>query len=364
MKKTDGFTLIELLVGILCATIITGAAMSLLLMGARTNHSLFDANTEQQTARIITTMVDSLASEGGITKVYVENEDDKSLLNYGDFDWAVFGESSTPILSYSYSDQTIYSNEDTVLMDGVISSSLTLSRNSLDGCLFGLSIQTDDGHYETSTYCRTFDIESEGIVLDKNNVKAEDSVANPDVTLSPEFMDDAANTSEARFEFLKVLCTQYGSRGQIMAPYRGTYFSEWYLVQNTGIGYTGNPGWNADTPQCACFLTWGLSQISEKVNSFPFEADVDRWKNYFVTLKTDGLEYEPSAGDIIFFDWADNGINRLEHIGAVFYVDETYVYTIEGNNSDSVELNRYRRDSDDIVGYGVLNWKTNNQLNP
>lgn len=80
-------------------------------------------------------------------------------------------------------------------------------------------------------------------------------------------------------------------------------------------------------------------------------------------------DYSPNAGDFVFFDWENRSsiwtenTSALDHVGAVFYADSTYVYTIEGNNSDRVELNRYSLSDPRIVAYGVLNWKTNDELN-
>ena len=150
MRKSDGFTLVELLVGILCAAIVTGAAMTLMLMGARTNRALLDANAEQTTARIITTMVDKLASEGSI----------KTVVTVGDHGWALLDEDGSTILSYS--DTTIYSTGNAVLMENVTESKVTLS---------------DEGTYKTSVFCRTADMGDRTIDGDK----LEETTPDPDV---------------------------------------------------------------------------------------------------------------------------------------------------------------------------------------
>ena len=49
----------------------------------------------------------------------------------------------------------------------------------------------------------------------------------------------------------------------------------------------------------------------------------------------------------------------LQILGAVLCVDENgYRYTIEGNSSGRVAVNRYPKNDPRIMGYGVLNWKT------
>lgn len=60
------------------------------------------------------------------------------------------------------------------------------------------------------------------------------------------------------------------------------------------------------------------------------------------------FDNNPQVGDQIFFGKA----GAEEHTGIVEAVDDTYVYTIEGNTSNMVARRKYRRDSDYIVGYG------------
>jgi hypothetical protein len=61
--------------------------------------------------------------------------------------------------------------------------------------------------------------------------------------------------------------------------------------------------------------------------------------------------YVPAPGDIIFFDWEGDG--KSDHTGIVEYAEGEYVYTIEGNSSDSCARCSYRLDSVKIFGYGV-----------
>lgn len=399
MRKSDGFTLVELLVGILCATLVTGAAMTLLLMGARSNRALFDTTTEQQTARIITTMVESLASEGSIKKVVVYDENRQTSALEPDapepktFDWALLDQDDNVILSYSYDNQTIYTNESSSLMEGVKSSTLTLSKNTLGGSLLGFTIQTEEGYYETSAYCRTLKIETEGNVLDKENVSAEVTLGGTSTTILPEDSSSLGSDnplSSGRFALLEVLCTQYGSTGQITPPYDGTYYSEWYLQNKYGKNYSSySEDWNKDTAWCACFISWGLGQISSEYLDYnfsghssdrPYFAAVDAgYRGFSGTLKHDDnlpdlgdwrdrKGYTPYPGDLIFFDWQNELVDTwskdsadIDHVGVVFYVDAGYVYTLEGNTNistsrGSVDLKRYDINDKNIIGYGVLDW--------
>ena len=61
--------------------------------------------------------------------------------------------------------------------------------------------------------------------------------------------------------------------------------------------------------------------------------------------------YVPAAGDIIFFDWGNNG--TIDHVGIVESVSGGTVNTIEGNSGDKVARRSYRIGSSNIYGYGV-----------
>ena len=167
MKKSDGFTLIELLVGIVCVALVTGAAMTFLLMGMRSNRALLDANSEQQTVRIITSMVESLASEGDIDLVYTGPacqiiENDYTAYDLG-LEWVILANGrDTPTLMYSSKEDTIFTSDShtslTALMTGVTSSSIAPVADAstpFGGSLITLTIGTKTATYEITTYCRT-----------------------------------------------------------------------------------------------------------------------------------------------------------------------------------------------------------------
>ena len=60
--------------------------------------------------------------------------------------------------------------------------------------------------------------------------------------------------------------------------------------------------------------------------------------------------YTPKPGDIIFFDWEQDGIT--DHVGIVESSDGSIVHTIEGNSGDAVRRNAYDIRSNVIFGYG------------
>jgi hypothetical protein len=61
--------------------------------------------------------------------------------------------------------------------------------------------------------------------------------------------------------------------------------------------------------------------------------------------------YVPAPGDIIFFDWEQDG--HSDHVGIVESVEGDVVHTVEGNTSNSVARRSYRLDSNSICGWGT-----------
>ena len=64
-------------------------------------------------------------------------------------------------------------------------------------------------------------------------------------------------------------------------------------------------------------------------------------------------DYVPNPGDIIFFDWASNGLDGdADHVGIVEKVENGRIYTIEGNSNDSVRQSNYPVGYLEIRGFG------------
>lgn len=61
--------------------------------------------------------------------------------------------------------------------------------------------------------------------------------------------------------------------------------------------------------------------------------------------------YEPKAGDIIFFDWGGDG--ATDHVGIVEKCENGTVYTVEGNSGDACKQRTYAVGSSSIYGYGI-----------
>ena len=67
--------------------------------------------------------------------------------------------------------------------------------------------------------------------------------------------------------------------------------------------------------------------------------------------------YTPMKGDVIFYDWEDNGVGdntgNSDHVGLVVSVSGTTIKVIEGNISDSVGYRIIKVNGQYIRGYGI-----------
>lgn len=134
-------------------------------------------------------------------------------------------------------------------------------------------------------------------------------------------------------ELVNIASSQIGNQG-------GTPYWSWY-------GYKERVEW------CACFVSWVAYQSGDLDISIPkFAAVVDGVKWYKDTGQWKDRNHTPQAGDIIFFDWENDGIP--DHVGIVKKVEGTIVYTIEGNSNDQCRENTYSIGSIVIYGYGVI----------
>ena len=104
---------------------------------------------------------------------------------------------------------------------------------------------------------------------------------------------------------------------------------------------------------CACFVSWCADQCgyieSGIIQKFAGCVDGSNW------FKGNGQwqdrNYEPQAGDIIFFDWEGDG--ETDHVGIVEKCENGVVYTVEGNSGDACRQKQYTVGSSSIYGYGV-----------
>ena len=120
-------------------------------------------------------------------------------------------------------------------------------------------------------------------------------------------------------------------------------------------------GFDSRVEWCACFVSWCADQcgyidsgvipkFAGCVNGVQWFKDRGQWQ--------DG-SFEPSPGQIIFFDWDNKGSSgpqdgQSDHVGIVEKCENGIVYTVEGNSGDSCRQNQYPVGQYEILGYGVL----------
>ena len=333
-RNNSGFTMVELLVTVAVSSIVLAAAASLMLLGLRVHQTTQKEAGEQQTVRIVLSALEDLSASGKIYRV--EPLSDGWQLQGKTAD----GNPGAVLLRYNSGTLTSGTSGDQVLLDN-----LRGARVDLDGSLVTFTFATAAHSYSTSVFCRT-GIEGDSV----GKAEAQEKLTLPD----PTTLTDAEK--KARFAFLKTLAGQYDSRGEIKSgDSTYTYFSEWYIG-----GYARDPRWNQYTPWCGCFLSWGAEQQRDTIDGDPprfanVDEGMEKFKNgSYGQWRERGAT--PIPGDYVFFDW-DGGTDP-DHVGAVLCVEGDFLYTIEGNSGGKVAVQRYDLNDKRIVGYGVLNWKT------
>ena len=249
-------------------------------------------------------------------------------------------------------------------------------------------LETEDGSYSSSVYCRTMQLPADESEAEKPDTEEKDETENQE-------------PSPGRAILLEVLKTQLRLKDGSPNPglilkdklSTGMYYSEWYL----GGSYDGHEGWDAETPWCACFVSWGLncSEVKKYVNEYSWNIDSDSGKgiaggvayanvDYFATyfknptagqswknaVNSDGSNFVPTIGDVVFIDW-DGDRNDPAHVGVVseVSVDDNgalkSITTIEGNSAGIVAVRKYTvgENYNIVMGYGIIDWKTDAEMN-
>ena len=131
---------------------------------------------------------------------------------------------------------------------------------------------------------------------------------------------------------VQVALTQEGKGGD-------TYWS-WY-------GFAQREEW------CACFVSWCADQCGYiEAGVIPKFSLCSAGMEWFESQGQfmDG-SYVPATGDLVFFDWGNDG--SIDHVGIVESVVDGTIYTIEGNSGDKVARRSYPIGYEQIEGYGV-----------
>lgn len=174
-------------------------------------------------------------------------------------------------------------------------------------------------------------------------------------------------------EFSDMMAAQYGWAGYgdkayvshvlryypIGRSFMGEGNAAMVAVAQSQIGNVGGAPywswWGLDyrVEWCAIFVSWCADQCGYlDAGVLPKMEGVRPYVNWFRERgQWQGRDYEPSPGDIIFFDWESDGL--ADHVGIVEKVENGLVYTIEGNTGDVCAERHYTFGLAPIYGYGL-----------
>ena len=148
--------------------------------------------------------------------------------------------------------------------------------------------------------------------------------------------------------------TQYPAHVLRYYPYGRAFTAGLTQIGNEG----GQPYWSwygfdSRVEWCACFVSWCADQCgyidSGLIPKFAGCIDGANW--FKSNNRWNDRNYEPKAGDIIFFDWEGDG--TTDHVGIVEKCENGTVYTVEGNSGDACRQRQYTVGSRNIYGYGI-----------
>ena len=136
------------------------------------------------------------------------------------------------------------------------------------------------------------------------------------------------------------IIAMYNTIRPLPRGYAMTYTDPWCAAFPSAIGQELGFG-DILLPECSCDAMINLYKAK------------GRW------VEDDG--YKPIIGDLVMYDWEDNGIgdNRgsADHVGIIYAVTPTTITVIEGNISDSVDFREIPINGKFIRGYCVPDYE-------
>ena len=190
------------------------------------------------------------------------------------------------------------------------------------------------------------------------------------ITVSHKTAEEMANhfnfNADQRQQLSELLAEE--NRSMWSAVLYGIYYGDDAIVSVAlsqvgnvgGLPYWSWYGFGSRVEWCACFVSWCANEcgyidsgiipkFAGCVHGVQWFKDRGQWQ--------DG-SFEPSAGQIIFFDWDSKGSSGpqdglSDHVGIVEKCENGIVYTIEGNSGDSCQQRQYPVGYYEILGYGV-----------
>lgn len=122
-----------------------------------------------------------------------------------------------------------------------------------------------------------------------------------------------------------------------------------------GYPYWSWYGFSSRVEWCACFVSWCYAQVGLSEPRFSGCTSGGMAWFQFHGQWADRNYPDIAPGDAIFFDW--DGTGDADHVGIVVGVDESRVYTVEGNSgNDACNYKSYPLGSAVIRGYGLMLW--------
>lgn len=156
--------------------------------------------------------------------------------------------------------------------------------------------------------------------------------------LTREISNFAANKGSANYTYMGELCgINPGAWCAMMvstAVHDGAFFSK-------------------ENAKKALWGLWPYSRVRDLWNAAPDNRKYFGYYQRWTKGRGERKDYPPQPGYVIIF--TDDKGTTLTHVGMVYAVDNTYVYTYEGNTSNMARKRSYRIDSAYIFGYVELN---------
>lgn len=182
------------------------------------------------------------------------------------------------------------------------------------------------------------------------------------ITLVRKTADEAADlwcfTADQR-EILSELCAQENAKLWQMVLHGAVGSGDIVEVALSQVGNVGGApywswyGFSSRVEWCACFVSWCANECgyieAGAVPKFSYCPSGVQWFRDAGLWLPGGSE--PAPGDIVFFDWDNDG--SADHVGIVESCDGSTVRTVEGNSSDSCRQRSYSVASSSILGYGT-----------
>lgn len=166
----------------------------------------------------------------------------------------------------------------------------------------------------------------------------------------------------------------------------GDLKSDIVAVAETQLGYCeltddGNPAIDSKVPYytkygakygnpnghwCAFFVLWCADEADIPTSIICKSATCGSCREFVHWFKDNnrwrGLDYIPQGGDIIFFDWENDGL--ADHVGIVKEIRNDFVVTIEGNTGgENGYMVMEQERCENILGYGVPDYELIEKIN-